>query len=174
MSKKKDSKKKSKKKPKPKTEDLDDEDIGYVKMQDSVSSMTVSNDSKDKSSDENLSEDIDCSLKEFVIGDNKIIDVHPHKKSSVVKNEDRYSNPKMTKYEMVRILGERTKQLILGAKPLIKNYSSIDGYESIAEQELLNNMIPFKIKRPMPNGNYEIWLVSELKKDHLVYLLNEN
>ena len=26
----------------------------------------------------------------------------------------------MTKYEMVRILGERTKQLVLGAKPLIK------------------------------------------------------
>ena len=96
------------------------------------------------------------------------------KKTNVVKDEERYSNPKMTKYEMVRILGERTKQLILGAKPLIKNYSSIDGYEIIAEQELLNNMIPFKIKRPMPNGKFEIWKVSELKKDHLIYLLNEN
>ena len=56
----------------------------------------------------------------------------------------------------------------------IKNYSSIDGYENIAEQELLNNMIPFKIKRPMPDGTSEIWKISELKKDHLIYLLNEN
>jgi len=172
MSKKKDSKKKSKKK-KPKNkivpEDLDDEDIGYVKMQDSVSSMTVSENTDDKTS-----EDIDCALKEFIIGDNEEIEVHPNKKNNIVKDEDRYSNPKMTKYEMVRILGERTKQLILGAKPLIKNYSSIDGYEIIAEQELLNNMIPFKIKRPMPNGKFEIWKISELKKDHLIYLLNEN
>lgn len=162
------SKKKSSKKTK-KSVDIDDEDIGYLKMQDSVTSMTMSEETEDKTSD-----DFDCNMKDLVIGDDEEISVHPNKKNNVVKDSERYSNPKMTKYEMVRILGERTKQLVLGAKPLIKNYSSIDGYENIAEQELLNNMIPFKIKRPMPNGTYEIWKVSELKKDHLVYLLNEN
>lgn len=173
MSKKKNSKKKNSKKKNSKnnimSEDLDDEDIGYLKMADSVSSMTVSEETEDKSSD-----DIDCALKNIIIGDDDEITIDPKNPDNIVKDKDRYSNPKMTKYEMVRILGERTKQLVLGAKPLIKNYSSIDGYENIAEQELLNNMIPFKIKRPMPDGTSEIWKISELKKDHLIYLLNEN
>ena len=37
---------------------------------------------------------------------------------------------------MVRILGERTKQLKMGAKPLIKNYQDLS-YEKIAEEELI-------------------------------------
>ena len=87
-----------------------------------------------------------------------------------LKGTDRISRKLMTKYEMVRILGERTKQLRMGAKPLIKNYKEID-YDRIAEEELINNMIPYKIKRPLPNGKYEIWDLNELDKDHLLYLL---
>ena len=68
---------------------------------------------------------------------------------------------------MVRILGERIKQLTLGAKPLIKNFQTLS-YDSIAEEELKRNMIPFKIKRPLPNGKYEIWTLDELQKDHLL------
>jgi len=71
---------------------------------------------------------------------------------------------------MVRILGERTKQLTMGAKPLIKNYESL-GYDKIAEEELKLNMIPYKIKRPLPNGRYEIWTLDELYKNHLLALL---
>jgi len=33
-------------------------------------------------------------------------------------------------------------------------------------------MIPFKIKRPLPNGKFEIWTLEELKKDHLYYLID--
>jgi DNA-directed RNA polymerase subunit K/omega len=83
---------------------------------------------------------------------------------------DRISSNKLTRYEMVRILGERTKQLFTGAKPLIKNYKELS-YEQIAEYELLNNMIPFKIKRPLPNNKFEIWTLDELFKDHLIHLL---
>lgn len=71
---------------------------------------------------------------------------------------------------MVRILGERTKQLTMGAKPLIKNYNSLS-YEKIAIEELKVNMIPFKIVRSLPNGNQELWELNELEKDHLYVLL---
>jgi DNA-directed RNA polymerase subunit K/omega len=71
---------------------------------------------------------------------------------------------------MVRIIGERTKQLIMGAKPLVKNYKGLD-YEKIAEEEFKFNMIPFKIKRQLPNGKYEIWSLEELNKDHILSLL---
>ena len=32
----------------------------------------------------------------------------------------------------------------------------------IAELELENKVIPLKIKRPLPNGKYEIWSVKDL------------
>ena len=68
---------------------------------------------------------------------------------------------------MVRILGERTKELTMGAKPLVKNYKTLT-YEDIAIEEFKRNMIPFKIKRPLPCGKYEIWTLDELYKEHLL------
>jgi len=88
----------------------------------------------------------------------------------LLKGKDRISANRLTKYEMVRILGERTKQLTMGAKPLIKNYEGLNYYK-ISEEELKLNMIPYKIKRPLPNGKYEIWTLDELYKDHLLHLL---
>ena len=89
-----------------------------------------------------------------------------------VKKEDRVSAPRLTKYEMVRIIGERTKQLTMGAKPLIKvDIENNNGnyYETIAINELKLNMVPFKIRRPLPNGKFELWLLEELNKSHLVF-----
>ena len=88
----------------------------------------------------------------------------------ILKGKDRISSNRLTKYEMVRILGERTKQLTMRAKPLIKNYEGLN-YDKIAEEELKLNMIPYKIKRPLPNGKYEFWTLDELFKDHLMNLL---
>lgn len=88
-----------------------------------------------------------------------------------IPKEERVTRNKLTKYEMVRILGERQKQLTMGAKPLIKNHTGLS-YDVIAEEELKLNMIPFKIKRPLPNGKYEIWTLDELDKDHLLSLLD--
>ena len=87
--------------------------------------------------------------------------------SEYVSKENRISCNRLTKYEMVRILGERIKQLNMGAKPLIKNHSGLS-YDKIAEEEFKSNMIPFKIKRPLPNGKFEIWTLDELMKDHLL------
>jgi len=83
-----------------------------------------------------------------------------------VNNEDRISINRMTKYEYVRLLGTRTKQLSMGAKPLIKNIQNLNSKE-IAILELKNNIIPLIIKRPLPNNTYEFWNIKELEKDHL-------
>jgi hypothetical protein len=90
--------------------------------------------------------------------------------SQEIPKDERITRNKLTKYEMVRILGERQKQLTMGAKPLIKNHAGLS-YDIIAEEELKLNMIPFKIKRPLPNGKYEIWTLDELDKEHLLSLL---
>ena len=71
--------------------------------------------------------------------------------------------PFLTKYERTRILGQRASQINSGAKPFIPVKADVlDGY-LIAEEELNLKKIPFIIKRPMPNGGFEYWRVSDLE-----------
>lgn len=118
-----------------------------------------------------------CNIEKTIEEDNQYfeneedIEVQPDTTVQYVKKEERQSSAKLTKYEMVRILGERTKQLTMGAKPLIKNYKNLP-YDKIAEEELKLNMIPFKIRRPLPNGKFELWSLEELNKEHLLSLFD--
>ena len=95
----------------------------------------------------------------------------------ISSKEKRISKNQMTKYELVRIIGERTAQLTRGAKPLIKQNKKTDklSYKEIAIEEIKLNMTPLKIKR-LVNTNvgsqYEIWEVNELEKAHLMNILN--
>jgi DNA-directed RNA polymerase subunit K/omega len=117
----------------------------------------------------------ECIVEKIIEDDNDFFeindsDIKQEIIEKMVEPSKRISPNRLTKYEMVRILGERTKQLTLGAKPMIKNYQSLS-YDKIAEEELKLNMIPYKIKRPLPNGRYEIWTLDELKKEHLLSYL---
>ena len=159
------------------TEKTDDDDNNDIE----------DNEEEEEEEDEEDNENIDdeiiydedgkiCNLQKVFEDDNEYydnddeIEAQPDTSVEYVQKEDRQSSAKLTKYEMVRILGERTKQLTMGAKPLIKNYKELS-YDKIAEEELLLNMIPFKIRRPLPNGKYELWNLEELYKEHLVSLL---
>lgn len=102
--------------------------------------------------------------------DIEMIDIKKIKDEIILDKQNRISANRLTKYEMVRILGERTKQLTMGAKPLVKNYESLS-YEQIAEEELKLNMVPYIIKRTLPNGKIEKWNLDELYKDHLLLQL---
>ena len=129
---------------------------------------------------ENFNEDEEsineCKLEKVIDDDNNYYEnfqnseIADNNEIKILIGNSRISANRLTKYEMVRILGERTKQLTMGAKPLIKNYESLS-YEKIAVEEFKLNMIPFKIKRPLPNGQYELWVLEELYKDHLLPLL---
>jgi DNA-directed RNA polymerase subunit K/omega len=63
---------------------------------------------------------------------------------------------------MVRLLGTRAKQISDGSKVFVK-YDGAKSAMELAELELEHKIIPLKIKRPMPNGRYEIWRLSELE-----------
>jgi DNA-directed RNA polymerase subunit K/omega len=114
-------------------------------------------------------EDINDDDEEYILNDYGDIPTEGNV-TEYISKENRISPNRLTKYEMVRILGERTNQLMAGAKPLIKNYQSLS-YDKIAEEEFIKNMIPYKIKRPLPNGKFEIWTLDELSKDHLLSML---
>ena len=104
--------------------------------------------------------------------DCEIVNVMQEKKElkiPIVDKNKRISKNQMTKFELVRIIGERTTQLTGGAKPLIKQNKETDklSYKEIAIEEIKLNMIPLKIKRLTMSNNgsqYEIWEINELKK----------
>jgi DNA-directed RNA polymerase subunit K/omega len=122
-------------------------------------------------------EQTECIIEKIIEEDNELYDtfndneINHENEEILLDKSERISPNRLTKYEMVRILGERTKQLTLGSKPLIKNYQSLS-YDKIAEEELKLNMIPYKIKRSLPNKKYEIWTLDELNKEHLLYYLD--
>ena len=153
---------------KDKTENIDDDD----EYDEDENDENDDNDEDSYSLDEE-NDNIECVIEKAIeynyTNDN---DIEEENKEEFLLNNDRISANRLTKYEMVRILGERIKQLNMGAKPLIKNYESLN-YENIAIQELKLNMIPYKIKRQLPNGKFEIWTLDELSKDHLLLELDD-
>ncbi len=79
-----------------------------------------------------------------------------------VKSEDRITKPYLFEFERVRLLGERAKQISMGAKPMIKNIEKLDP-KSIARLELENKVIPLMILRELPDGRIEKWKINELQ-----------
>jgi len=71
--------------------------------------------------------------------------------------------PMLTKYERARILGQRSKQIETGAKPLVKVPETIVDAYIIAELELKEKKIPFIIRRPIPGGASEYWNLKDLE-----------
>ena len=124
---------------------------------DNSESMMSSLDTEDIESEES----IDCIYDD-------LLDEKPSQIKKIVDPKDRVTKNKLTRYEFVRIMGERTKQLTMGAKPLIKINKESEELEfhEIALEELKLKMLPFKIKRPVVD-KYEIWKLDELKIDHL-------
>lgn len=80
----------------------------------------------------------------------------------IIPPEKRITKPYMTKYERVRLIGDRTAQLARGAKPMLKNVEYKSPRE-IAMLELKHKVMPLIIERPLPNGKKERWHISELK-----------
>jgi len=84
-------------------------------------------------------------------------------KDELIPDNKRITINRLTKYERVRIIGIRAKQIMTGANILLRGIENKTPSE-IAELELKHNMVPFKIKRRLPNGRYEVWKLSELDK----------
>ena len=76
----------------------------------------------------------------------------------------RKTSPYMTKYERARIIGTRALQISMNAPVMVDTEGLIDPME-IAEKELNAKLVPFIIRRYLPDGSFEDWKVSELLQD---------
>ena len=72
------------------------------------------------------------------------------------------SVPYLTQFERTKILGFRTNQLSQGARPYIAVPAHITELRDIARLELEARRLPILIKRPMPDGTFEKWRLSDL------------
>uniref|UniRef100_A0A6G6ABM6 RNA polymerase rpb6 n=1 Tax=Borely moumouvirus TaxID=2712067 RepID=A0A6G6ABM6_9VIRU len=84
-----------------------------------------------------------------------------------IPDEERETDPIMTYYEMVRILGTRAQQFNYGAKPLVQGVSDLHPAK-MAYVELMAKMTPFIIRRGLPGKKYEDWKISELEIIHQI------
>ena len=72
------------------------------------------------------------------------------------------SPPFLTVYERTKILGARTNQLAEGAMPFVTVPEYMTQPLEIAKLELDQRRLPYIIKRPMPDGTFEYWRLSDL------------
>ena len=86
-----------------------------------------------------------------------------NKKINISQCKERITRPILTKYEKTLILGHRAQQILNNSHILVnieklKDKSPLE----IARKELKEGLIPFIIRRPLPNGRFEDWKCSEL------------
>lgn len=72
------------------------------------------------------------------------------------------SQPFLTLYERTKVLGFRANQLAQGARPYVAVPDYMTSTLEIAKLELEQRRLPYIIKRPMPDGSFEFWRLSDL------------
>ena len=78
-------------------------------------------------------------------------------------NKIRVTSPYITKFEKTRVLGIRATQIEGGAKTLLSKdkITNIRLSTDIAELEYEERLIPFIIRRYLPDGQYEDWKLTD-------------
>ena len=96
------------------------------------------------------------------------MDIHLTNVPPSFTNADGQADPKhrsvpyLTQFERTKILGFRTNQLSQGARAFIAVPAHVTDLREIAKMELEARRLPFIIKRPMPDGSFEKWRLSDL------------
>lgn len=135
----------------------------------------------DEDDDFNIDSDEDDLKKMNKIDTDYLAQVHPECKS-INNNEidilsnivyDSFGNiidpfhktiPMLTPFEKTRIIGIRTADLDKGHAPYLKNLpDNIIDNHIIARMELEQKILPYIIKRPLPNGSFEYWRLKDLE-----------
>lgn len=134
------------------------------------------NNEDDEDDDEDYLQKFDRDIKK-----NYIVDYHPEcmihnyeeisALTKVIRDKDNIivdplhrTIPYLTKYERARVLGQRAKQINLGARPFVKVPENIIDGNLVAEMELAQKRIPFILRRPLPgNSGSEYWNLKDLE-----------
>lgn len=70
--------------------------------------------------------------------------------------------PFLTNFEKTKIIGLRANQLSKGSAAFVAVPKHITDVRDIARLELEQKRLPFIVKRPLPNGQFEYWRLTDL------------
>lgn len=79
-----------------------------------------------------------------------------------VKDRAHATYPFLTLYERTKVLSLRSSQLARGAQPFIDVPEYLTDVYEVAKAELEAKRLPYILKRPLPDGNYEYWRLADL------------
>jgi DNA-directed RNA polymerase subunit K/omega len=105
--------------------------------------------------------------KDFIVLDEDDSNMYGKMEYKKIPDEDRDTDPIMTYYEMVRIIGTRAQQFNYDAPPLINGIDNLHPAQK-AYIELMAKKTPFIIRRHLPGKKYEEWRVDELDIIHKI------
>ena len=80
----------------------------------------------------------------------------------LLKGDKPVCYPFLNQFEKTKVLSFRASQIAQGARPYIEIPDNVTDVYSIAKMELVARKLPFILKRPLPDGDYEYWKLSEL------------
>lgn len=106
------------------------------------------------------SEDV-SSANEYSADENAMEVVEASGDGRRVRDSERKTLPRMTKYEKAHVVGVRASQLSAGAPPFV-DIGNESNPLTIANMELNEKKIPFIIRRRLPDGSFEDWAIDEL------------
>ena len=134
---------------------------------DSEEEIISDNSSEDEDEQESIEEPTEIDNNEILENDENIIfnEIDPEKELNMnkrVPDDERISLPYLTKYEKVNLIGTRAKQISDGSDIYVIS-KNVKNAVDISKLELEYKRQPFKIKRTMPDGRYEIWSLNELE-----------
>ncbi len=92
----------------------------------------------------------------------KVATAIPLTSAPPINDEKHTSQPFLTLYEKTKILGFRANQLAQGAPPYVTVPEYVKDVTEIAKMELDARRLPFIVKRPMPDGTFEYWRLSDM------------
>jgi len=136
---------------------VEEDDVGINKSKQKLQQIEEVEEDFDEE-DLDLDDDDENTTEDEVKEDFEIVE-----DNTVKVTDNRVTFNILTKYEKNFLLGFRTQQIINGSCILI-DIDKVDNKTpyGIALEELNQKVIPFKIKRTLPNGTVEIWRLDEL------------
>jgi DNA-directed RNA polymerase subunit K/omega len=141
-------------------ENNDDSDIDEDSIDEDTNIDKKNND--EYKNEEKYEENDNCYAKEISMDDDDVIEFENiNDTEKIIKKNGRMTKPFLEKYEVVKLLAIRSKQLAQGAKAMIKDTHDMS-HKEIAKEELKLKVMPLILVRPIPNSEPEKWFLREL------------
>jgi DNA-directed RNA polymerase I, II, and III subunit RPABC2 len=91
-----------------------------------------------------------------------LIGMNTSLRNTSILDKHHQTYPFLTNYEKTKCISFRASQINHGAKPYLLVPTGMNDSYQIAKMELEQKRLPYILKRPLPDGNYEVWRLSDL------------